>query len=198
MDKFGARPEQWFHRRVPIWVTEYGEQTTPEYPTGGVSYAQQAAHAKLALQLAAAEPVRRDVHLVHPPRQHREDLVQRPRDEAGAKKPAYAVFASDGAGSSARRRSSSPARRSRSRLAVPFLPTTTRRAPGRRHLPRLRRQEGGRRRSAARDDRAPTSTVTFTVKFTPGEGQDVHDDRRSSNDKHGQHAATTRAVAAHA
>ena len=58
--------KKWFHRRVPIWVTEYGEQTRPEY-AGGVSYAQQAADAKLALQMAADEPVRRDVRLVHPP-----------------------------------------------------------------------------------------------------------------------------------
>ncbi len=30
MTKFGASLQKWFHRRVPIWVTEYAEQTTPE------------------------------------------------------------------------------------------------------------------------------------------------------------------------
>ena len=58
MNKFGASLQQWFHHFVPIWVTEYAEQTRPEAPTsvGGVSYSQQAADAKQALQLAAASP----------------------------------------------------------------------------------------------------------------------------------------------
>ncbi len=58
MDKFGASLQQWFHRFVPIWVTEYAEQTRPEAPpqVGGVTYSQQAADAKKALQLAAASP----------------------------------------------------------------------------------------------------------------------------------------------
>lgn len=55
LTQFGASLEQWFHRRVPIWVTEYGQQTQPEYSLG-VSYAQQAADAKAALQMAAANP----------------------------------------------------------------------------------------------------------------------------------------------
>lgn len=58
MDKFGASLEQWFHRFVPIWVTEYAEQTKPDAPAfvGGVSYSQQAADAKKALQLSAQSP----------------------------------------------------------------------------------------------------------------------------------------------
>ena len=44
-----------FHRRVPIWITEYGHQTKPEQPYG-VTYAQQAAYAKQALQFARADP----------------------------------------------------------------------------------------------------------------------------------------------
>jgi hypothetical protein len=56
MSKFGASLKQWFHRNVPIWVTEYGEQTKPEDKNGGVSYAKQAADLKQALQLAKANP----------------------------------------------------------------------------------------------------------------------------------------------
>ena len=56
MTKFGDSLKQWFHRRVPIWITEYAEQTKPEYTYGGVSYAKQAADAKLALQMSAANP----------------------------------------------------------------------------------------------------------------------------------------------
>jgi hypothetical protein len=55
MDKFGADLATWFHKPVPIWVTEYGEQTAP-YPYGPVSLSEQAAHAKQALQLAAKSP----------------------------------------------------------------------------------------------------------------------------------------------
>src|SRR5262249_13169455 len=44
LKQFGQDLEKWFHRRVPIWVTEYAEQTRPQY-AGGVSYAQQAADA---------------------------------------------------------------------------------------------------------------------------------------------------------
>ncbi len=55
MDKFGADLQKWFNKPVPIWVTEYGEQTAP-YPFGPVSFSQQAAHAKQALQLAAKSP----------------------------------------------------------------------------------------------------------------------------------------------
>jgi hypothetical protein len=56
IDKFGASLQQWFHRRVPIWVTEWAEQTRPEYPHGGISYAQQAQDVKTAFQLAQASP----------------------------------------------------------------------------------------------------------------------------------------------
>ncbi len=58
MSRFGADLAKWFHRPVPIWVTEYGEQTSPEFPSylGGVTYAQQASDIKKALQLAQESP----------------------------------------------------------------------------------------------------------------------------------------------
>jgi hypothetical protein len=56
MSRFGADLAKWFNRPVPIWVTEYGEQTKPEYPCGGVSYAQQASDIKKALQLSQQSP----------------------------------------------------------------------------------------------------------------------------------------------
>ena len=55
INKFGASLQEWFHRFVPIWVTEYGEQTSPEFP-GGVSYSQEGSDARKALQLSAASP----------------------------------------------------------------------------------------------------------------------------------------------
>ena len=57
MNRFGADLEKWFHRRVPIWVTEYGEQTPPASAiVGPVSNAQQSADVKKALELARSNP----------------------------------------------------------------------------------------------------------------------------------------------
>jgi hypothetical protein len=56
MARFGGDLQKWFGRRIPIWVTEYGEQTAPEYPNGGVSYAKQAQDLKTAMQLAQQNP----------------------------------------------------------------------------------------------------------------------------------------------
>ena len=54
MTEFGQSLQTWFHRPVPIWVTEYGEQTKP-FPAA-VTYTQQAKDASEALQLAAENP----------------------------------------------------------------------------------------------------------------------------------------------
>ena len=89
--QFGKSLQQWFHRRVPIWVTEYGEQTKPEF-AAGVTYAQQAADAKTALQLAAASPfVEMFVWFTirDSPGTWQSGLFQ----ASGAKKPSYAAFA---------------------------------------------------------------------------------------------------------
>jgi hypothetical protein len=55
MTRFGSDLKTWFHRRVPIWITEYAEQTVPEH-VGGVTYSQQASDVKQVLKLAAANP----------------------------------------------------------------------------------------------------------------------------------------------
>jgi hypothetical protein len=55
MTQFGQSLQKWFKRPVPIWVTEYGEMTQPEYSLG-VSYAQQATDVRKVLKLAAASP----------------------------------------------------------------------------------------------------------------------------------------------
>jgi hypothetical protein len=54
IDRFGADLQTWFHKFVPVWVTEWAEQTKPQNPLIGVSYAQQAKDAKEALALAQA------------------------------------------------------------------------------------------------------------------------------------------------
>jgi hypothetical protein len=51
---FEANLKKLFHRRVPVWITEYGHQTKPEN-SHGVTYAQQAAYVKQALSVARAD-----------------------------------------------------------------------------------------------------------------------------------------------
>jgi hypothetical protein len=80
-----------FHRRVPIWITEYGQQTRPEVPHG-VTKAQQATFARQALQMAARNPdvemfvwfIVRDSNA----KTWRSGLIA----SGGARKPAYATF----------------------------------------------------------------------------------------------------------
>jgi hypothetical protein len=91
MERFGKDLEKWFGKRVPIWITEYAEQTSPESFLG-VSRAKQAVDARVALELAAANPyvemfiwfVLRD----STDKTWRSGLLTR----TGAKKPAYASF----------------------------------------------------------------------------------------------------------
>jgi hypothetical protein len=89
--EFGQSLQTWFHRRVPIWITEFAEQTKPQL-AAGVTYAQQATYAKQALQLAAASPF---VEMFtwftirDSPGTWQSGLFTR----AGVKKPAYNVFA---------------------------------------------------------------------------------------------------------
>jgi hypothetical protein len=55
MSQFEKDLAKWFHRPVPIWVTEYGHETKPAEPHG-VTLAQQAAYAKQALNFAKKDP----------------------------------------------------------------------------------------------------------------------------------------------
>jgi hypothetical protein len=56
LGQFETNLRAYFHKKaVPIWITEYAHETKPDEPKG-VTYAQQAAYAKLALKTAAALP----------------------------------------------------------------------------------------------------------------------------------------------
>jgi Glycosyl hydrolase catalytic core len=55
LPKFESDLKKWFHRSVPIWITEYGHETKPGEPHG-VTTAQQAAYAKQALLYARNDP----------------------------------------------------------------------------------------------------------------------------------------------
>ncbi len=55
MPKFEKDLHRWFHRAVPIWITEYGHETKPG-ERRGVTMAKQAAYAKQALGIARKDP----------------------------------------------------------------------------------------------------------------------------------------------
>jgi hypothetical protein len=55
LPKFEVDLKKWFHRAVPVWITEYGHETKPGEPHG-VTEARQAAYAKQALTIAKRDP----------------------------------------------------------------------------------------------------------------------------------------------
>ncbi len=55
MPQFEQDLKKWFHRVVPIWITEYGHETKPGEPHG-VTNSVQAKYAKQALQIAQKDP----------------------------------------------------------------------------------------------------------------------------------------------
>jgi hypothetical protein len=94
MSRFGADLRKWFHRAVPIWITEYGEQTRPENKAIGITYARQAADIKKAMRLAQANPyVQMFIWFIF------RDSTSATwasgiEKRSGAKKPGYAAFSS--------------------------------------------------------------------------------------------------------
>ncbi|HEY5294899.1 MAG TPA: cellulase family glycosylhydrolase [Gaiellaceae bacterium] len=91
LSTFETNLKSFFHRTVPIWITEYGHETKPGEPHG-VTLSQQAAYAKQALTFAKKDPnVQMFVWFVF------RDSAGNPWQSglelpSGAKKPAYAAF----------------------------------------------------------------------------------------------------------
>ena len=91
LPRFEKELGKWFKKKVVMWVTEYGHETKPEEPKG-VTYAQQSAYLRTALNYVAGDPnvavfiwfILRD----DPTSAWQSGLVERD----GAKKPAYATF----------------------------------------------------------------------------------------------------------
>jgi hypothetical protein len=94
ISQFGASLQQWFHRRVPIWITEYGVQTKPEDTISpAVTHAKQALFATQALQMAAASPYV-EMFVWFTIRDSPGTWQSGLEEANGTKKPAYATFAS--------------------------------------------------------------------------------------------------------
>jgi hypothetical protein len=91
LPKFEADLKKFFHRSVPIWITEYSHETKPAEPHG-VTFAKQAAYAKQALTIAKNDPnIQMFIWFVY------RDSAGNPWQSGlfsanGAKKPAYNAF----------------------------------------------------------------------------------------------------------
>jgi hypothetical protein len=120
IDKFGASLQQWFHRRVPIWITEYAEQTLPQSTTGGVPYAQQAADAKLAMKMAAASPYV-EMFIWFTFRDSPGTWQSGLETAGGAKKPSYAAFSATAHTISGQSQIVAPHKQPTLSVYVPFL-----------------------------------------------------------------------------
>jgi hypothetical protein len=91
LPKFESDLKKFFHRSVPIWITEYSHETKPAEPHG-VTFATQAKYAKQALTIAKNDPnVQMFIWFVY------RDSAGNPWQSGlfsqnGAKKPAYNSF----------------------------------------------------------------------------------------------------------
>jgi hypothetical protein len=120
MTEFGHSLQKWFGRRVPVWITEYGEMTKPQYFLG-VSYARQAADARKALQLAGANPyVQMFIWWIFRDSNDR-TWFSGLEQSSGKKKPAYAAFAATAAGIVGQSQPVAPGHPIDVTIAVPFI-----------------------------------------------------------------------------
>jgi hypothetical protein len=167
INRFGASLRRWFHRRVPIWITEYGEETLPEFRSG-VTLAKQAADAREALQLAQRNPyVRMFVWFVFRDSNSTTWFSGLER-RSGRKKPAYSAFASAAATAVGQTELIKPFRHFTVSMPVPWIAYHV--PPGSRLSVRYTITRNGRvmARGGQRARLLPDENVMFTVAFGSG------------------------------
>ena len=184
IDRFGQSLQKWFHRRVPIWITEYGEQTKPQF-AAGVSYAQQATDARTALKMAAASPyVEMFVWFTirDSPGTWQSGLESR----TGSKKPAYAAFASTAKPLDGQSQVVAPNRFPKVNVFVPFVAYHD--APGAVVFMTYRVYKGSKLVFVAQETSRLNGQqqVPVTVKFKPAK-KTQYLLTVDIGDKHGQH-----------
>ena len=187
IDKFGASLQQWFHRRVPIWVTEWAEQTAPEYHQGGISgisYAQQARDVKTALQLAQASPyVEMFIWFVFRDSDSK-TWFSGIEKKTGVKKPAFNVFAAAAKNVDGQSIVVAPNHTFKAKIYVPLLSYYD--TPG---SPvgvtwAVFQGKGVAAEAQPRVTLSADQTVNFTVNFKPAKGV-TYTMTVNVNDKHG-------------
>lgn len=161
----------WFHRAVPIWITEYGHETKPAQPHG-VTLAQQATYAKQALTYAKKDPnVQMFIWFVY------RDSTGDPWksgliSQSGAPKPAFAAFGSVARltdGSTTLAKAGAPVRVT---MYVPYLAHYS--DPGAViGMTYFAYNSHGKAIAVGQPTAtlAPDQSVTFTPAFTPAKGQ---------------------------
>ncbi len=184
LTRFGASLARWFHRRVPIWITEYGEQTRPQF-SGGVSYAQQARDAKTALAMAAGNPYV-EMFVWFTFRDSPATWQSGLETSAGTEKPAYEAFASVARTISGQSEVVRAGARTAIAIFVPFIayhdvPGTPLRIRYRIYVGTTLVASGLQRSSLAADD-----AVTFVANFEP-RGARSYLVTANVSDRHGNH-----------
>jgi hypothetical protein len=192
IDQFGKSLQKWFHRPVPIWITEYGEQTKPEFPLG-VSYAQQAADAKTALLMAQASPY---VHMFvwftikDSPATWKSGFFK----QNGTKKPGYATFSATAKDIDGQTEVVAPGRFPTVAVEVPFIAYHN--PPGAKLGITYRIYLNHKLVSvqqAISKLRSRDGTVSFKVQFKPAKGKE-YAMTVDVGDTHGQHQSRTVAL----
>jgi hypothetical protein len=186
--QFGKSLEQWFHRRVPIWITEYGEQTRPEYSLG-VSHAKQASDAKVAMQMAADSPyVEMFVWFTirDSPATWQSGLFK----AGGSKKPSYAAFSSVSKTITGQSQLIAPGKSPTVKVYVPFLAYHDARGTT---VAVTSKVYDGKKLVAAQFDNkklAVDQSVTVTIRFKPVHGK-TYRMVADASDVHAQHDERT-------
>jgi hypothetical protein len=190
--QFGQSLQKWFGRRVPIWITEYGEQTKPQFGAG-VTYAQQAKDARTALQMAQASPfVEMFVWFTikDSPSTWQSGLFT----SSGAKKPSYTTFSATAKGIDGQTQVVAPGTYPTVKAEVPFI--SYHNAPGARLGITYRVFLGQKlvfvsqavSKLSSRD-----GTVAFQVKYKPAKGK-TYLVMADIGDNNGQHQSRTIAL----
>ncbi|HSP71156.1 MAG TPA: cellulase family glycosylhydrolase [Gaiellaceae bacterium] len=194
LKKFETSLNSWFHRTVPVWITEYGYETKPAEPAG-VTNSQQAAYmSKVVRQLRADPQVQMFIWFIF--RDSKTSLWQSGLYTAsGAQKPAYRTFSSLAAligGETVPVRAGVPPLIT---LAVPRLAYAS--APGETIGVTYFVSDGGKvvGNGYPAVPLRPDGTVQFVAQFTPEAGK-TYQIQMDAQDSHGNHAVRTYALVA--
>jgi len=184
LEQFGKSLETWFGHHVPIWVTEFAQQTKPEYPAG-VTHAQQAEYAQQALEMAKANPyVEMFIWFIL-----RDSSTQTWRSglitKNGTKKQAYSIFTSTAKNIDGQTQWIFPGANPTLKIDVPYLawydPSGSK--VGITYEIREGKKEVAVGQPTSRI--APDQTVSFVARFKPVAGKS-YSVSATVNNKHGQ------------
>jgi hypothetical protein len=167
---FEADLKRWYHRSVPVWVTEYGHETKPGEPKG-ISTALQAAYARQALTVARKDPnIQMFIWFTF------RDSGNNPWQSglevpSGAHKPAYSAFSGLARGIDGNTVTAKAGHAVKITTWVPYLAAYS--TPGS-QIGLTYSVYDGKRRIAIGQPSVPLKTdesISFTPAFTPAKGK---------------------------